>query len=160
MTGSKTLVILRHAHRNIDERTRDNGLSEKGKEQVKRMVTFARKRLEDVKPVFLSSSKKRCIETITPLAKEWGATVMVDERLTEHGPTENDQAYLARIEEFLDFWKQECPELTVICSHGDWIPVAIQRLTGAECALKKCGWAEIEHYQGSSYLTWLVQKNY
>ncbi len=160
MSSSKTLIILRHAHRDLDERTRDNGLSDKGREQVKRMLSFAKRRLDESSPVFLTSPKKRCVETISPVAKELGHEVRVDERLVEHLSGESDKAYLARIDEFLDFFKYECPEVTVICSHGDWIPVAIERLTGAQSSLRKCGWAEIEYVAGSSYLKWLVQKHY
>ena len=160
MGGGKTLVLLRHAHRDVEERSRDNGLSEKGEEQVRRMVEFARKRLEDSAPVFLSSPKKRCVETLSPLARALGGRVVIDPRLSERSPVEGAAEYLARLEEFLDFWKYECPETTIVCSHGDWIPDAIHRLTGAESALKKCGWAEIEYLNGSGYLTWLVQKHY
>jgi len=156
----KTLILIRHAHRNADDPSRDNGLSDKGQEQVKKLVKFARNRLADAKPVFLCSPKKRCQETLGPVAKDLGFKFEIDERLTEHGVSENSALYQARIDEFLDFWKYECPEVTVICSHGDWIPVAIQKLTGAKVGIKKSGWCEIESVGVESFLAWLVQKHY
>jgi len=158
--GVKTLILIRHAHRNMDDPSRDNGLSDKGQEQVKKLVKFARNRLEGTKPVFLCSPKKRCQETLGPVAKDLGFKFEIDERLTEHGISENSALYQARIDEFLDFWKYECPEVTVICSHGDWIPVAIQKLTGAKVGIKKSGWCEIESVGVENFLAWLVQKHY
>lgn len=157
-TTTKRLVLIRHAHRNNDEPLKDNGLSEKGEEQVKKLVKFARNRLEGSTPSFYSSPKKRCQETLGPVAKDLGFKMQTEERLTEHGTTESTPLYLARIDEFLDFWKYDGPETTVICSHGDWIPIAVQKLTGAKVGLRKAGWCEIEYTAGESYLTWLVQK--
>jgi broad specificity phosphatase PhoE len=155
---TKRLVMIRHAHRNTDEPSRDNGLSDKGHDQVKKLVKFARERLEGSKPQFYCSPKKRCQETLGPVAKELDAKMEIEERLTEHGPGESTPLYLARIEEFLDWWKYDGPETTVICSHGDWIPIAIQKLTGARVGLKKAGWCEIEYTGGECFLTWIVQK--
>jgi broad specificity phosphatase PhoE len=158
----KTLVLIRHAHRNVDDSLKDNGLSERGQDQVKKMVKFYKNRFEASKAAFFSSPKKRCIETISPVAKEAQAKLAnVDERLDEHGPGENSALFFARMEEFLDVWKYEGEALTVICSHGDWIPYAVQKLTGREISLKKCGWVEIEYEEGlNPTLTWLVQKHY
>jgi len=158
MAETKTLILVRHAHRSTDDPGRDNGLSDKGIEQVKKLVKFAANRLEGTRPVFLSSPKKRCVETITPIAKEFGTKPEIDSRLTEHGPQENNAVCLARIDNFLDFWKHECPQVTVICSHGDWIPIAIQKLTDARIGIKKAGWIEVEYSGGDAFLTWLVQK--
>jgi broad specificity phosphatase PhoE len=158
---TKTLVIIRHAHRNVEDRVRDNGLSERGQEQVKKLVKFYKSRFESEKAVFFCSPKKRCIETITPVAKEASSKIEIDERLDEHAGNENTAMYLARMDEFLDVWKYEGKELTVLCSHGDWIPLAVQKLTGHTIDIKKCGWIEIEYQEGASaQLTWLVQKHY
>ncbi|MBS1958912.1 MAG: histidine phosphatase family protein [Bdellovibrionales bacterium] len=155
---SKRLILIRHAHRDTDEPGKDNGLSGKGNEQVKRLLKFASDRLDDTDPMFISSPKKRCQETLGPIAKMTGHKMEIDERLTEHGPTESTSLYLARIDEFLDHWKFECPDTTVVSSHGDWIPIAVQRLTGAKIGLKKAGWVEIEYAGGECFLTWIVQK--
>jgi broad specificity phosphatase PhoE len=158
--STKTLVLIRHAHRTTDDPSRDNGLSDKGHDQVKKLVKFARHRLQDTVPALFTSPKKRCQETISPLAQELGLTLAIDRRLTEHSAGENTALYHARIDEFLDFWRYECPEVTVICSHGDWLPVAIQKLTGVSIDLKKSAWCEIEYSAGDCALTWIVQKHY
>lgn len=157
----KTLVIIRHAHRTLEDRDRDNGLSERGQDQVKKLVKFYQNRFAGLKPVFMTSPKKRCIETISPLAIVAGAKVAnIDERLDEQGH-DSTGVFIARIQEFLDVWKYEGQALTVICSHGDWIPTAVQKLIGRSVSLKKCGWVEIDCEEGSdAQLTWLVQKHF
>ena len=171
MSQVKTLILIRHAHRTMEMPSKDNGISDKGQLQVKKLVKFAQHRLVGSSPLWLSSPKKRCIETISPILKEMNLNVSagkpvgktlveIDPRLIEHGPTENAALFSARMDEFLDFWKYEGPEVTVICSHGDWIPFAIYRLTGVRTMLKKSGWAEIEYANGECTLTWLVQKHY
>jgi broad specificity phosphatase PhoE len=160
MMSSKTLILVRHAHRDTSEHSRDNGLSERGQEQVKKLVKFARHRLEETEPVFFSSPKKRCVETIMPVAKDMDLKLTIDQRLTERGPTEETGHYSDRLDEFIDFWKHECGAVTIACSHGDWIPIVIEKLTGAKVGLRKCGWAEIEYVGGECFLTWVVQKHY
>ncbi len=158
---TKTLVLIRHAHRDIDNRLKDNGLSARGFDQVKKLVKFYINRFEGAKPILYSSPKKRCQETITPIAKEAAVKYTIDERLDEHAGNENTALFMARMEEFLDVWKYEGPALTVLCSHGDWIPIAVQKLTGRAVDLKKCGWIEIEYNEGAdATLTWIVQKHY
>jgi broad specificity phosphatase PhoE len=158
--STKTLVLIRHAHRNTDEPSRDNGLSDKGHDQVRKMVEFARHRLGDRNALLLTSPKKRCQETIGPIALEFGALVVIDPRLSEYAPGETAAAYHARIDQFIDYWKRDCPETTVVSSHGDWLPIVIQKLTGVQVGLKKAAWCEIEFADGDCYLTWIVQKHY
>ena len=155
---SKTLVLIRHAHRDTDEQTRDNGLSVKGQEQVKKLMKFVEERWKGQEAVFLTSPKKRCIETLTPIAQEFKKKCDVNDYLDEQGSSETTTLYLARIDEFLNSWKYDGAELTVICSHGDLIPVVIEKLTSAKTGLKKAGYGEIEYFSGESHLTWLVQK--
>ena len=158
---TKTLVLIRHAHRNIDDRLRDNGLSERGVDQVKKLVKFYKNRFDGAKTTIYSSPKKRCQETIGPIAKEAGVKFTIDERLDEHAGAENTALFMARMEEFLGVWKYEGSALTVVCSHGDWIPTAVQKLTGRPVELKKSGWIEIEYNEGAeATLTWIVQKHY
>ena len=162
MAQLKTLIFIRHAHRELDHPSKDNGLSDKGQEQVKKLVKFAKHRLEGKQPLFVTSPKKRCIETVSPITVEIAPKelVQIDLRLDEHSASENDALYLARIDEFLDFWKYEGPETMVVCSHGDWLPIAIHKLTGIHLALKKGAWVEIEYANAECALTWVVQKQY
>jgi 2,3-bisphosphoglycerate-dependent phosphoglycerate mutase len=146
----RRLILIRHAHRDTEIHTLDNGLSEKGLKQVKQVVKFAQTRdLEGA--VFLSSPKKRCVETITPVADQFGIKVQIEKALGEGGP-------IAQLDAFLDRWKYEGPELTVVSSHGDVIPMIVQKLTGGLISIKKAGWCEIELTGRECYLTLLVQK--
>lgn len=146
----KRLVLIRHAHRDTEVHTMDNGLSDKGKKQVKQVVRFAKSReLEGA--LFLSSPKKRCVETITPVADEFKSKVKIEPAIGEGGT-------MALLESFIDWWKYEGPELTVACSHGDVIPMMIAKMTGATVSIKKAGWCEMELVGRDVYLTWLVQK--
>jgi broad specificity phosphatase PhoE len=159
----KRLVLIRHAHRSTEDRTRDNGLSEKGHEQTKRLVKFARERLESDsdsfgKIEFLSSPKKRCRETLGPVADAIKSKVTIEPLLDEHHPGETASLFTSRVQEFLEKWKAQGSDLSVLCSHGDWIPLAVQLLTGAKIGLKKAAWCEIEYTGGECFITWLVQK--
>ena len=147
---NKRLILIRHAHRDTDQPSLDNGLSEKGKKQLKQVVKFAQSReLEGA--IYLSSPKKRCLETITPIATELGAKVKIEPGLGEGGSA-------AQLDAFIDQWKYAGAEVTVACSHGDVIPSLVEKLTGGVIALKKAAWCEVELAGRDCYLTWLVQK--
>jgi hypothetical protein len=60
--------------------------------------------------------------------------------------------------QFVDWWKYEGPDLLVVCSHGDVIPLLVQEMTGGQITIKKAGWCEVELVGSDVYLTWLVQK--
>lgn len=47
-----------------------------------------------------------------------------------------------RIEKFCKWWKKEAPELTIACSHGDWLPIATEILHGKPIDFDKGSWAE------------------
>ena len=146
----KRLIFIRHAHRDTEIHSRDNGLSDKGKKQVRQVVRFSQNReLED--GLFLSSPKVRCVETITPVAESLRSEIQIDARLGEGGTS-------ADLVSFVDWWKYEAPDLTIACSHGDVIPMLVEKITGGMISIKKAGWCEIELVGREAYLTWLVQK--
>lgn len=156
----KRLVLIRHAHRDVEDRTRDNGLSAKGHEQVKKLFKFAKRRLDsDEDAWFVSSPKRRCIETLLPVAEHFQQQLEIDPALDEAGRLESAADFSKRLSEWISKWKFQGPELTVLCSHGDWIPNIVFQLTGAKIGLKKAAWCEIEWVGGEAYLTWLVQKH-
>lgn len=153
----RTLIMVRHAHRDTTEgRERDNGLSERGREQSKALERFYRDRLAKQPVIFLSSPKVRCIETLLPLADRMKTEVQILDLLDEQH--ESDKAYARRVEKFLRWWKQRAPELVVACSHGDWIPSFAQLTLGIDLELKKGGCMELESTGRSVKLRWLLQK--
>jgi broad specificity phosphatase PhoE len=149
----KTLFLIRHAHRDTDNgRELDNGLSEKGKAQADKILNYFQKKHSDVDAKLISSPKKRCIETIKPLEKIYKRKIEIFDLLNEGYRLEK------RIKEFIEWWIEEAPEYTILCSHGDWIPYCIEELTGARVECKKSSIAEIGASLTSPLLINLIQK--
>lgn len=148
----KTLIIIRHAHR--EKIADDNGLSPKGRKQAKRARDFYRSRFRRSTAALLSSPKRRCVETLEPLSE------LLDVDIETTALLDEGDALKLRAREFLSHWLASSgPELTVISSHGDWIPVFLELATGARAELAKGGWAEIEaDGTGVPRLSWLVQE--
>lgn len=159
---SRTLILIRHAHRDTEEPSRDNGLSEKGREQTERLAAYLHRYLEKEHPGekahFLSSPKKRCRETLSPVAAAAKREFKVDPRLSEFSPIESRADFEERMNSFIDDWKYEGPALTVACSHGDWIPACIEKLTGARIGIKKAGIVMVRVEAGGVFLTNLIQR--
>ncbi|MBI3542963.1 MAG: histidine phosphatase family protein [Deltaproteobacteria bacterium] len=148
----KTLILIRHAHRvKVDGGAADNGLSPKGRRQAEAARKFFKRRFDDTHPLIVSSPKKRCLETVEPIARAAQVEVSISPLLDE-GPS-----VLRRAQEFIAWWKREAPELTIACSHGDWLPVCLEELVHVDLELKKGAWAELELSARSPRLTWLVQ---
>ena len=155
---NKTLVIIRHAHRDTSKGVElNNGLSDKGRKQVRKLFDFYFERFPEVeKPALLSSARKRCIETLDPLARKLERRLAAHPLLLEQTEKETSTQFKQRIRRFKREWEKSSSELTVICSHGDWIPFFLKELIGTEVDLKKGGWAEIE-WTDKPRLTWIIQ---
>lgn len=119
--------------------TLDNGLSPKGHAQAE---DFARRFVAGEiveKPecaVLVSSPKLRCRETLGPLAKALKVEIKINSLLDE-GDVE------WKIEEFFGNWLSGPESLTVINTHGDWIPEFFEMKLGARIDLKKGGFAVV-----------------
>jgi len=114
-------LFIRHAHRDTEDRSIDNGLSEKGRRQCEELVDDLDKVRPRRKPkkVF-SSPKVRCRETAEFIAAWAGVELVVDPRLDEQGPKEGERAFLKRVESFFDQIRDESEVAYV--SHGDLLP--------------------------------------
>jgi 8-oxo-(d)GTP phosphatase len=137
----KTLVLIRHAHRDTSEAAADNGLSPKGRAQAEALPALYKKRLKEEAALLLSSPKRRCLETLAPLAESLGAKVRKDPRLLEGDGGD--------LEGFLSWWKEEAPARVVACSHGDWIPYFLHLAAGALMPVRKGSWTELSLEGGS-----------
>jgi 8-oxo-dGTP diphosphatase len=89
-------------------------LSKKGWKQA---VALAKRLAEADPSLLISSPYVRCIQTLEPLGERVDLPVEIDERLTEEEPVEPMLELLG-----------DAPDGTVLCSHGDLIPAAIERL--------------------------------
>ena len=109
-----------------DDRLRP--LSKAGRRQAKALLgVFAGRPVARI----LSSPARRCIETVQPLALERSRPIETTEVLAEGAPL---HGLLALLDELAD-------TPTVLCAHGDLIPVTVEHLldTGATLA-SEAGW--------------------
>lgn len=153
----KRLIIIRHAHRDTATPSLDNGLSKKGKKQARRLLNFYGRVLPDARPLILTSPMKRCVETVEQLAAASGTRAVMDKRLLDLSGKEGRQTRPKRLVDFLSWWKEQAPALTIACSHGGWIDLFLKVTTGANSNLKKGGWAEISWQGKQAELVWLIQ---
>lgn len=156
----KTLILIRHGHRDNSRRELDNGLDDKGRDQAKAIKRFFTERFskDDLgKGLWLvSSPKARCVETLQPLAKAIDRPVDIHPGLDEQNGREGSKGFEARVQAFLREWVDSKMQITVLCSHGDWLPVAAHQLLGISQDFKKGGWLEIDSENGSHVLRWYI----
>lgn len=148
----KSLILIRHAHRNTEKQNQDNGLTDKGRGQAENAAQTLSRIFAGTQPTFQSSPKKRCMETLTPVAERFGSKVTRNPLLLEQEENESSTKFENRIRKFLNEWKEGTTEVTFICSHGDWLPVAAEMLIEAPCEFKKGGWVEIKWADGDAWL--------
>ena len=98
------------------------------------------------------------MQTLEAIARTAGLPVGISDDLTEQASDETDVDFRARIERFLKWWENESPEFTIACSHGDWLPSALELATGARAEFKKGAWAQLRLIEGRPVLSCLMQK--
>ena len=149
----KLIVFIRHAHRDNRVRDLDNGLSEKGLRQTRRLERYLIRRLEkedwqgeDL--VFFSSPKVRCTETLWPLARAVGQDLIIREDLTEQKRGEDFGAFQLRVQKEIEAILAHPQSVFFICGHGDFLPLAAYHFLGVAVNFKKAGWFEFSLYEG------------
>jgi len=144
------IILVRHAHRDLSDPEMDNGLSAKGRKQARALSKCLKDRLEKKEKVVLfSSPKRRCLETLEPLARYFGRRLQYSDLLLEQQAGETQTAFQARVTRGVREIStlQKSGAVILVCSHGDWLPIALRRLCGVKVELKKAGFAEIENGQ-------------
>lgn len=156
-TYTRTLILIRHAHRDTSNRNLDNGLSDKGQKQVKRLVKYFQKRfryeewsVSNIK--FESSPKLRCVQTLQPLAQIVGSQVIEQAELSEQNPNESFAKFQARLQNYLKRWIESDIPVLVVCGHGDTLPLMVFHLLGTAVDFKKAGFLELEWESGQAHL--------
>jgi len=141
---NRVLLLARHAHRELHDRSNDNGLSGKGWEQARALTRYVLKKFPNAKWEFLSSPKARCRETLEPLSIQQGSEVRINPLLDEQ-EGQSEALFKMRIQKFLEEWKKSANPYTLACSHGDWIPEFVYLAIGQHQDLKKGGviWLEL-----------------
>lgn len=136
MARAKKIVFVRHAHRHKLQTEEDNGLSEKGANQVARLVQLYKEGELPSGHVFWTSPKKRCKETLKPLALQAEASLTIEDLLDEQRSDETSKDFQKRIEKLMKK-VSTLDETIYLCSHGDLIPEAINFLSGTSVDLSK-----------------------
>lgn len=144
MTIKKTLILIRHAHRDTIMRELDNGLSETGIEQARKIQKELGPDLKERRVEILSSPRARCIETVGPLSEKLGLEIEIAQDLCEQESGESDRDFRARIVRFCQEWKKRDAEVVVACSHGDVLPLCVYEHLGEEYLFKKGEFVEIK----------------
>ena len=117
------IYFLRHAHRDVDDPSVDNGLSEKGWEQCEDIVRYLKKKV----PVFdemRSSPKLRCRQTIEFVARSYKQKVSEDWALNECG-SDSDRDFRDRIVKYLEKLRAERRHL-LLGTHGDVLDIVLR----------------------------------
>lgn len=160
MTQSKKLIIVRHAHRNkLKGGEADNGLSAKGKKQAKALAKLYSRIFGRKKALIYTSPKVRCIETIQLIAKKIKVSLEILDSLNEAPENSKGVTELKeKIRSFHSLWQESDAPLTLLCSHGDWIPAYLKQVLGIDLDLDKGGWIELEAKpQQKPELKWIIQ---
>lgn len=129
-----TLFVVRHAHAGRrsnwtgDDRTRP--LSDRGELQAKGIVSaIDRGRGTGIAPRILASPARRCVQTVQPVASQLGGEVVEDVRLFEGAGRDEIGALVDDVAA-----TSEGDDDTVVCSHGDVIPILLDLLVDAGMA--------------------------
>lgn len=138
----RKLILIRHAHRDKDlGQHADNGLSRKGRKQAIAVREYFEKKFKSDSIFVISSPKKRCKETVKPIAKSLEAPFRVFKLLDEQRvrPPEPNGRFQGRIRRFLKIWEDN-GGIWIACSHGDWIPECLQLLGLPKKNIPKASW--------------------
>jgi broad specificity phosphatase PhoE len=141
------LVFIRHAHRDTSFRAKDNGLSDKGQRQARALSRIFEERVssEASKVKLFSSPKRRCVETLQPIADIDDLKIEISPLLDEQQEGENDTQFRARVAEFMSSVQTQFKgpkgnnDWVLVCTHGDWLPLVL-----GDVQISKGCWAQME----------------
>lgn len=158
---SRRLILIRHCHRDTGDRSLDNGLSAKGEKQRQKLVEFMRGRMTEEQGMreaaFYSSPKRRCFESIEPLAQLAGCKLERHTSLDERHKDESLSELNLRIQRLAKEWIASPAEYTFMSSHGDVLPLLAYHVLGASVDFKKGSWLEIEWENERGHLLWCIR---
>ncbi len=149
------VIIVRHAHREVASRLDDNGLSPKGWRQAHEFALWFTTQYPNTVPTILTSPRQRCQDTVDPvvrLVNQSGghssdqAIAQIERGLDEQLPDETADVFIARITRALAAIRLAgiTRSPVIVCSHGDWIPSAIDVGWKKSVNLGKGEWIELD----------------
>lgn len=143
-SASKILILCRHGDREVVSAGVDSGISESGRIQAQALATTFAKKFSGQTPLVLSSPRLRCQQTLKPLATLTHSPVKIDPLLSERNSAETQHVFIMRVASFLDQIRESQEPLIISCSHGDWIPTAVDLWTGQWVDVLRGSWIELE----------------
>ncbi|MCB0362413.1 MAG: hypothetical protein KDD35_06815, partial [Bdellovibrionales bacterium] len=106
---------------------------------------------------FVSSPKKRCVETLGPLQRAISSgELFISPQLDEQQENENNEGFRVRVENFMNSLMEGPWNWIFLCSHGDWLPFALEYLQNENILMRKAAWVEYEIIGYRRILTWVV----
>jgi broad specificity phosphatase PhoE len=143
---------IRHAHRNVTDRSVDNGLSEKGFSQLRSLLGTLRNWEPPLKPrKIYSSPKVRCWQSAEILSQWTGLDIVSIPDLDEQGDSETWAVFEKRV---LD-WIQKHGTETGACyvTHSDVLAIVAQSLGSEQKEVRKGDFflvrnGKVEHFNG------------
>jgi broad specificity phosphatase PhoE len=97
------------------------------------------------------------METLDSLATKHGLEIEETPILLEQQPEESWKQFERRVRYFCATWKKSGLPLTVVCTHGDWIPAAIFSLIGVGIELRKSGVVVVSGVKRDLHLETVIQ---
>lgn len=156
---TRSLFLIRHAHRETFDYQTDNGLSEKGLAQAERLKAYFLPIIGEINQFeLLSSPRLRCIQTLNPVGQSLETSVRVNPLLEEKRAGENHSEFSERIQKFFNEWENSECDCSLACSHGDWIPTALDKIFDVDTHIKKAGFVEITYKDFQYQLASITQK--
>jgi broad specificity phosphatase PhoE len=151
---------VRHCHRDNSVHEIDSGLTAKGRTQRKGLRKYFREIAAlQGKVRILTSPKPRCRETVQNLLGKKTPAIQVVRELDEQGSRESGRDFKKRVRLFCESTSSVGTGGTwIICSHGDWLPLAFEHFLGIRVELKKGGVAWLKQSRGEVRIHELRQR--
>jgi broad specificity phosphatase PhoE len=96
------------------------------------------------------------METLASLAKKHTLEIEETPVLMEQQPEESWKQFERRVRYFCATWKKSGLPLTIVSTHGDWIPAAVFSLIGVGIELQKSGVVVISGAKRDVHLETLI----
>ncbi len=145
------VFLLRHGHRHVIYERDDNGLSERGNQQVSELSQYLLPLCEHNSPLLVCSPKLRCLETVAPLAQLLNVEVRVSQFIDEQNGNESQFDFESRVKNYVSDICHALPDTLIICSHGDVLPLILHNLTRQTMLFRPAGLVRLAQ-SGSRFL--------
>lgn len=145
---TQKLILLRHASRNHSQ----NELNSVGLEQAESRAKYFSQNLSSQGLKILSSSKKRCVQTAQAIASNLGLGFEKSEDIEERRANEDSKCFEKRVTDSLKKSLRKDFETLIICSHSDWLFIAMRDWAELRISLDEACWAEFQKQANEEWI--------